>query len=223
MNGYDAQDMATQGADGFRKGYQAGYADAKPAAAQEAVAWQSRFVGGEWGSCSREHHDHVKSVPKEWPDYEVRQLYAAPVAAAPVEAVNYAELYGMACEAADWAGFVFRMDPVKHILNLHPKGSAAAAPGIDLIARLREILTQINSDTMGDDYLNLSCDALSLIDASPKDSSAERARFEAWATSRRYSILRHTLEPEQYMIEEVRYMWRAWRAALQATSAEVGA
>lgn len=40
MNGYDAQDMATQGADGFRAGYQAGYSDAvkavevgKPAAA----------------------------------------------------------------------------------------------------------------------------------------------------------------------------------------------
>jgi len=44
-NGYDAQDMATQGADGFRNGYQAGYSDAvkafdaaQPAAAQEA-AW----------------------------------------------------------------------------------------------------------------------------------------------------------------------------------------
>jgi len=33
MNGYDAQDMATQGADGFRNGYQAGYADARTAAA----------------------------------------------------------------------------------------------------------------------------------------------------------------------------------------------
>ena len=51
MNGYDAQDMATQGADGFRDGYQAGYADAvkaveagKPAAAQEAVAyWRVTF------------------------------------------------------------------------------------------------------------------------------------------------------------------------------------
>lgn len=49
MNGYDAQDMATQGADGFRNGYQAGYADAvkaieaaQPAAAQEAVAWLSK-------------------------------------------------------------------------------------------------------------------------------------------------------------------------------------
>ena len=52
MNGYDSQDMATQGADGFRNGYQAGYADAvnaieaaQPAAAQGAVAWQ---VGDEF-------------------------------------------------------------------------------------------------------------------------------------------------------------------------------
>lgn len=43
-----------------------------------------------------------------------------------------------------------------------------------------------------------------------------RAQFEAWATSRRYSILRHTHQPEQYMVEEVGYMWRAWRAALAA-------
>ncbi len=47
MNGYDAQDMAAQGADGFRNGYQAGYADAvkaieaaQPAAAQESAPWR---------------------------------------------------------------------------------------------------------------------------------------------------------------------------------------
>jgi len=32
MTGYNANDMATQGADGFRDGYKAGYADAKTAA-----------------------------------------------------------------------------------------------------------------------------------------------------------------------------------------------
>lgn len=43
-----------------------------------AVAWQSRFVDGKWSECSREHVEWVRSVPHEWPGYEVRELYTAP-------------------------------------------------------------------------------------------------------------------------------------------------
>jgi hypothetical protein len=58
----------------------------KPAAPEpvqgEAVAWQSRFIeSGDawdaWQTCAKEHHDLVKRCPNEWPDYEVRALYAA--------------------------------------------------------------------------------------------------------------------------------------------------
>ncbi|AGL46368.1 hypothetical protein OFL75_19145 [Pseudomonas aeruginosa] len=31
-----------------------------------------------WGPCSKEHHDMVKANPKEWPDYEVQELYVLP-------------------------------------------------------------------------------------------------------------------------------------------------
>jgi len=87
MNGYDAQDMATQGADGFRNGYQAGYADAvkaieavQPAAAQEAVGEAGAMPGtdGFTMACFR-----AEDVPVG------TKLYAAPVTAAPVvEAVE---------------------------------------------------------------------------------------------------------------------------------------
>ena len=81
MNGYDAQDMATQGADGFRNGYQAGYADAvkaieavQPAAAQEAVGEAGAMPGtdGFTMACFR-----AEDVPVG------TKLYAAPVTAAP--------------------------------------------------------------------------------------------------------------------------------------------
>lgn len=51
---------------------------------------------------------------------------------------------------------------------------------------------------------------------SPVGQGDARAQFETWAASRRYSILRHTHQPDQYMVEEVGYMWRAWQAALAA-------
>jgi len=82
MIGYNANDMATQGADGFRDGYRAGCADAS-GAAQEAVAWQRRHKNhNEWFSISRQTYDETASG--KWAEkYDVRELYAAPVAAAP--------------------------------------------------------------------------------------------------------------------------------------------
>lgn len=92
-NGYDAQDMANQGAEGFRSGYQAGYADAAKAmdhigdankmvgAAQEAVAW---FTDDHLTDKSATTYD--PSVAERWrkKGWPVTTLYAATVAAAPV-------------------------------------------------------------------------------------------------------------------------------------------
>ncbi|MBB3832507.1 hypothetical protein FHR55_000673 [Xanthomonas arboricola] len=68
---------------------------------QEPVYWQSRFSGGVWGYCTREHHDMVKACPQEWPDYEVRPLYTAPPApaAVPVEGMP------AACKHCDGRAF----------------------------------------------------------------------------------------------------------------------
>lgn len=54
---------------------------------QKPVAWQAGF-DGDWGWCSREHHEHVRSNPHEWKGgYETRELYASPApAAAPAQA-----------------------------------------------------------------------------------------------------------------------------------------
>ncbi len=93
-SGYDAQDMATQGADGFRNGYQAGHADAvkadergKPTAAQEAVrppdGYHYRYptLYGTGTYIRRNNGEEVNgSKPVEAVPY-----WYAPVAAAPVE------------------------------------------------------------------------------------------------------------------------------------------
>lgn len=52
----------------------------------EPVAAQSRFeaCGQPWGSCSIEHARMVMAAPSEWKGYEVRFLYAQPVARTPL-------------------------------------------------------------------------------------------------------------------------------------------
>lgn len=52
--------------------------NALKAAFEKPIAWQARFIGQEWDSCSREHHDLILRTPKEWPDYEVREVFAKP-------------------------------------------------------------------------------------------------------------------------------------------------
>ena len=56
------------------------------------VAWQSRFVDGKWSECSREHVEWVRSVPHEWPGYEVRELYAAPQPAQAIDLEQFRSL-----------------------------------------------------------------------------------------------------------------------------------
>ncbi|SER37790.1 MULTISPECIES: DNA-directed RNA polymerase subunit alpha C-terminal domain-containing protein [Pseudomonas] len=42
----------------------------------EPTAWQAGFIGQDWSTCSKEHHDMVKQNPAEWPEYQVRALYS---------------------------------------------------------------------------------------------------------------------------------------------------
>lgn len=65
-----------------------------------AVAWQSRFVDGKWSECSREHVEWVRSVPHEWPGYEVRELYAAPQPAPAIDLEQFREVVSYASSAA---------------------------------------------------------------------------------------------------------------------------
>jgi len=47
------------------------------------VAGQCRFSGANWSECSPEHVSMVLKNPEEWLGYEVRYLYAAPLADRP--------------------------------------------------------------------------------------------------------------------------------------------
>jgi len=60
--------------------------DTRPAAAQEAVAWQRRYKNDdEWFNISK--HTYDETVGGKWAEkYDVRELYAAPVTAAPAVA-----------------------------------------------------------------------------------------------------------------------------------------
>jgi hypothetical protein len=42
---------------------------------KQPCGWQSRFTGGDWRYCSKEHHDWVKSAPSEFFGYEVREQH----------------------------------------------------------------------------------------------------------------------------------------------------
>lgn len=50
--------------------------------------WQARFtesgdIWDAWQTCSKEHYDLVKRFPNDWPGYEVREIYAAPLPPSP--------------------------------------------------------------------------------------------------------------------------------------------
>lgn len=84
MNGFSAADMSTAAANGFRDGLAA-----QPGAAQEAVAWQRKYIGAtrggvpvDWHNITKEEFELTKAG--KWASkYDLRTLYAAPVAAAP--------------------------------------------------------------------------------------------------------------------------------------------
>lgn len=56
--------------------------------AQEPVAWQSKFTNDpQWAHCTKEHYDWVRANQADWPNYQLRTLFArpVPVRAAPEE------------------------------------------------------------------------------------------------------------------------------------------
>lgn len=95
MNGFSSADMSTAAANGFRDGLAA-----QSAESQEAVAWQRRYAklapdGSryEWHEISREQY--LEAANGKWASaYELRELYTAPVAAAPVDALDTGNLCG---------------------------------------------------------------------------------------------------------------------------------
>lgn len=154
MNGYDAQDMATQGADGFRNGYQAGYADAvkaieaaQPAAAQEAVGVDAYddALDQLWKLAGGNDHPVYKRF------LEFRDSLAAPAPAAPtlddeLAQDRMSELCKLESDVLDVLPSVYYMDPpdggdvslgeqVKRMAedaaNWRKHASTPAAPGID--------------------------------------------------------------------------------------------
>lgn len=174
MNGYDAQDMATQGADGFRNGYQAGYADAvkaieaaQPAAAQDAVAdvqtlrAVQAFIAGRFG----EHDGWAKAVSR------AADRAAAPVTAAPVVAYMV--------DGRTEQGLTF--DNAGTVRPLGFVDGTPAAPGIDL-AELQLIASDLSHSAKVDDYEphqiafieSIRDRLLALIDASHKGALNEQ-------------------------------------------------
>ena len=79
----------------------------------DAVAWQSRFIGQEWASCSEAHWRWVTSCPEEFEGYEARELFQskpseiAPVglleAARAVQAAGAAQLLGSPAASSELA------------------------------------------------------------------------------------------------------------------------
>ncbi|WP_313248940.1 hypothetical protein [Stenotrophomonas acidaminiphila] len=113
----------------------------QPAAAQEAVAWQRRYIktGGPWYSISKEIYETTKNG--EWAGrYEVRELYAAPVTAAPADAEEDAYVIDqMGKLLAEIAVIVNGPEPAGTRWSYHDLpakvqalATTPAAPGIDL-------------------------------------------------------------------------------------------
>lgn len=70
---FDAADMATAAASGFRDGV----ASASPVS--EPVAWRYRSgSNGNWEDCTKEAHDMVLRAPQRWAGYEAQPLYSHP-------------------------------------------------------------------------------------------------------------------------------------------------
>ncbi len=174
----------------------------QPAAAQEAVAWQRRYIktGGPWYSISKEIYETTKNG--EWAGrYEVRELYAAPVTAAPADLIERCReilawqrtgvLPGDALRAYANARWPDEHDPLqiaeketaREAFRILARAAAAitpAAPGIDLSEVPRYTLahgdftSEMLEHSQGA-WVRLGDVESALIDASPKGAAP---RFE---------------------------------------------
>lgn len=186
MNGFTAADMSTAAANGFRDGLAA-----QPAAAQEAVAWQ---VGDEFYTSESLA---IEGIQQWGPSGAIAiPLYAAPVAAAPVDAEELARnryrpvpdgLIAYRVVAGDGTRSLF--SGTKDACNIVARklteafldgayvASTPAAPGIDL-AQFKDLIgfaawSAINLPETDPrrDFIRQASELLALIDASPKGGS----------------------------------------------------
>lgn len=228
MNGFSAADMSTAAANGFRDGLAA-----QPAAAQEAVAWMT-------------HHDEPMLFPtrEEAADYcdEDEQpiaLYAAPVAAAPVELAitdgDRAVLQRLhdALPTAGVNGWAKGVEVLERVLRM-TLASTSAAPGIDLDSMVSVAVRAWGEHQANYRFTTLEgslrkvCEAV--IDASPKGGSTDAkdaARYR-WlrdesgnaASDTPTTIVQDNEGGFDFVFGEA--LDSAIDAAMQATSAEVG-
>lgn len=239
MNGFSAADMSTAAANGFRDGLAA-----QPAAAQEAVAWQ---VGDEFYTSESLA---IEGIQQWGPSGAIAiPLYAAPVVAAPVVDGRdvrsaIAGIEGSVAVGSDgeWVSVrrTARDAAVTALRNLssdcshiyaayaEAKASTPAAPGIDL-EQFREVLERDikNARAFCDVKRIEECQRLTaMIDASPKGGINARVAFEEWAAGKTLPLHRpqiHIGMAGDYSDAWTHCAWTAWEAAMQATSAEVGA
>lgn len=204
MNGYDAQDMAAQGADGFRNGYQAGYADAvkaieaaQPAAAQEAVAWLSKdeaqlalFKAIQAIRFGNPTDDKMILDNLRHEGLWIGRYANAPVTAAPAEPDLDAHDPASGELAAQWLyrnGFKELAYVIRTQLDMRGgrirelSASTPAAPGIDT-GKLRElagaIVASLNDSPFGNVHTAIAMrrakQIVALIGGSPKGGSEAR-------------------------------------------------
>lgn len=262
MNGFSAADMSTAAASAHRNGYQAGYADAvkavevgKPAAAQEAVAVI--------GSCFSLHWIGTGPVAAIIEAHGLKvgdNLYAAPVAAAPVDGWDAQAYSQMARELETWKQRALTAEGdfnrLHNAMNAEdgpthmgePVLSTPAAPGIDLA--LRDLVETCNalqdeaeecddgeglaysiSYSQWNEFLTKLDAAQQVIDASPKGGSTDAKDAARYRWLRDSSGNAASDTPSTIvMADEGGWDFvfgpdldKATDAAMQATSAEVGA
>lgn len=140
------------------------------AAAQEAVAWQRRYIGAtrgnrpvEWHTITKDEFEATKAG--KWADrYEVREIYAAPVTAAPVTVTR----------DADGEIVMVKQGDTIIASTCHAGGKAPAAPGIDL-GQFRQAVEYWKLRWANNGDLLVEANRLlALIDASPKGGSEAR-------------------------------------------------
>jgi hypothetical protein len=247
-NGFSSADMSTAAANGHAEGYQAGYADAVKAmdhigdankmvsSAQEAlVIHQFRHHdSSDWYDVTPEDQPHVFNDT----DFVVRTVYAAPVAAAPVEPNGKLVGWwngitpgydGQGIPSIRWGADAENSGhdiPLYDGYNpIHYQQPTPAAPGIDSEVRRLVSETEHYAQPMPGEpqclvvsmavvraVIRVAVEAGARIDAIPEHDDAREALAIAY---------RH-LDVESLRVSHCNDLAKI-HAALQATSAEVGA
>lgn len=151
------------------------------------AAWEVDMVESAARIMFEQHADKLAAPwERQWESTKAHwraRAVEASIPAAPVDAVNYAKLYGMACEAADHAGFYVKIDEATGVLNLIPKASTSAAPGVDLREPMRNLyqayvrLLESGMDRITS--LGGDCDPVDVMEANDIDLRAAREALDA--------------------------------------------